>query len=85
MFHCDSADTLAYLITNTDGLEEEVEAIAASFGQSVDEILLMMSCYTHVTYITVCSNTFTPCAYKKVRCVGRGGVSGQPEAGYTFQ
>ena len=33
----------------------------------------MMSCYTHVTYITVCSNTFTPCAYKEVRCVERGG------------
>ena len=31
--HCDTADTLAYLTANTDGLlEEEAEAIATSLG-----------------------------------------------------
>ena len=36
--YCDTTDTLAYLTAKTHGLEEEAESIAASLGQSLDEV-----------------------------------------------
>ena len=70
-----TADTLAYLTAKTHGLEEEAESIAASLGQSLDEV---MSIIIRICTLWLTKFVWQPeklglieCAYKTWKCFSK--------------